>query len=154
MYIYIYPLWPIYLICPIYPIYCLTISYQFLLFRQSFVPQKGPHGIHITMDSTKYFKRYPTDIQDIQDDTKYPARPWAWAGPAASWHFVFILYILHISGCILIFTCIYIIIYIYIYIYMYFSGDFGKGVLHRSVDESLSKHELLVLAVQAYKEIY
>ena len=52
----VYIIHPMY---PIHPIYCLTISYDSvlmsfyfalfcsILFRQSLVPQKGPHGIHI-----------------------------------------------------------------------------------------------------------
>ena len=75
-----------------------------------------------TKHISQYIQIYPKCIQDIQDtqdmqdiQDRYkipsgnrpkpkgraragpePARPWAWAGPAAAWYFVSILYILHI----------------------------------------------------------
>ena len=73
----------------------LIISYIHKIYKQIF----------------KYIQICSRYIQDIQDEYKIPsgsrpgragpglacAWPWAWAGPAASWYFVFILYMSDIS---------------------------------------------------------
>ena len=64
----IYPIYPIYRMCPYIVSLFLTsyhfmlsriISVYFFLFRQSLVPQKSPHGIHVRCSLS-----YPVFVQE------------------------------------------------------------------------------------------
>ena len=57
--------------------------------------------IHLILQDIQHQKKYqaataPTQAQGRAQAVLGPAGPWAWAGPAAAWYLVFILYILDI----------------------------------------------------------